>query len=216
VHRRLPAILIGSLALAAIAAGCGGGGGPLARDDEVRLLTTANRDLQAKLEARDHELAALRAAGATPAPVVRPPEDPFRPVALQFGEFTGVLDADAGPAVSRLKVVLEPVDADSEIVKRAGSLDLAAYEPGAPGHPPLLYHRWTLPAAELVQTWIGMFGIHGYVLKLPWPDGRPPTASTLILRAKFTTLTGESFTAETTIPVPQAKMPATGAPPHVK
>ena len=198
MDRRLATILIGGIALAAVAAGCGGGG-PLTRDEQVRVLTAVNRDLQARLDARDREIAEFRAAGARPVPVVRPPDDPFRPVALRFGTFTGVLDAEADPAASRLKVVLEPVDADGETVKRAGSLELEAYEPGTAGEPPKLYHRWTLPAQELAQTWIGLVGIRGYVLKLPWPGDRPPAGPSLILRARFTTLTGEAFTAETTI-----------------
>ena len=203
-RRLVAAILIGSLALAALASGCSTGGGPLSRDEDLRLLTTTNRELQGKLDAKDREIAALRASGARPEPVIRPVEDPFRPVALQFGGYTEVLDAKAGPAVSRLKVILTPIDADSEIVKRAGSLILEAYEPAAKGQPPTLYHRWTMPTAEFIQTWIGSLGIRGYVLKLAWPEGRPPTATTLILRAKFTTLTGEVLPAETTIPNPPA------------
>jgi len=230
VDGRMAAILIGCLAMATAAAGCGGAanGGPLTSQEQVRLLTDANLDLAATLDSRERELAALRAGGAKPAPVVRPPEDPFRPVDLRFGEFTGVLDAAAGPTSARLKIVLEPLDADGEIVKRAGSLELEAYEPAAApqGQPisaasgtaastkatpsgtqatPRLYHRWTFPQPELVQTWIGQLGLHGYVLKLPWPDGRPPAGATLILRAKMTMLSGEVLTAETTIEVPQPK-----------
>ena len=190
--------------LAAGAAGCEQR--PLARDDELRLLRDENRRLQQELLASEQRVADLTAAGATPKPAVPAAEDPYRPVAVRFGKYTGGLGPDGAPGSARLKVVLEPLDAEGDVVKRAGGLVLEALEPAGKGEPPRPYHRWEFPPADLARTWIDSLGVRGYVLKLDWPAGRRPAADSLVLRATFTTPAGEAFEA-------QAEAALTSAPP---
>ena len=189
------ASILGCLAAAAIASGCNRG--PLSPDEEVRLLVATNRDLEQKLLASEQRVADLTASGAVAKPVPPAPEDPYRPVAVRFGRFTGGIGPGGAPGDERLKVVLEPVDAEGDLVKQAGSLVLEAFEPAGKDQPPKPYHRWEFPLEDLAKTWIDMFGVRGYVLKLAWPAGRKPAADALLLRAKFTTLSGEVLTAET-------------------
>jgi hypothetical protein len=200
MKRRAMAGIFGGVAM--VLAGLGCASGPVTRDQEVRILMEQNRGLQDKLASCQQRVAELTAAGAQPKPVVPPVADPFRAVAVRFGKYTEVLPGSK-PGDERLKVILEPLDERGEIVKRAGSLDLEALEAPAPGQPAKPLAQWAFPTSDLSQTWINMLSVTGYVLKLPWPHGRRPTAEALILRAKFTALSGEVLTAETQVHVPR-------------
>jgi len=188
---RAAALLAGALLLAV-----GGCGYALSRDESVRSLMVQNRELQEQLLAAEDRIADLKAGGAEPAPRPPPTEDPFRALAIRFGTGTGPVDEDGQPGPERLQVVLQPLDAEGDVVKRAGRLHLEALRPGADGAEPTPQHAWTFPQADLAETWIGSLGIRGYVMTLRWPDGRPPAGEALLLRARFTTLGGETLTAE--------------------
>jgi len=189
---RTAALLASGLLLAV--GGCGNE--MLSRNESVRALMAQNRELQDKLLAAEDRIADLKAAGAEPAPRPRPIEDPFRALAIRFGTGTSPVDEDGQPGPERLQVVIEPLDAEGDVVKRAGRLRLEALRPGADGAEPTPHHAWTFTQADLAEMWIGSLGIRGYVMTLGWPDGRPPAGDTLLLRARFTTLGGETLTAE--------------------
>jgi len=193
------ALALPAVALLLSAAGCGAG--LISRDEYVQALMEQNRELRADLLAAQEKVAELRAAGARPQPVPTPPEDPYRPVAVRFGRYTAALDTAGDGRPDRLKVVLEPLDAEGDVVKRAGRLELDALVPAAGDAPPQPYHTWTFPQDDVAQTWIGSLGIRAYVLKLTWPDGRPPQGGALLVRARFTTPAGETLTAETAVPL---------------
>ena len=177
---------------------------PLTRDQQIQMLMAENVRLQQAADTDQQELARYRQSDVKPAPTPTPP-DPFRPVAIRFGAFTGVVNGEAPALEQRLKVVVEPVDASGDVVKRAGSLVLETFEPpSAAGQTPKPYHRWDLSVGDFSQTWLSGLGAYAYILRFPWPDGRPPAGGKLLLRAAMTTLAGETFTAETEIAVPHA------------
>jgi hypothetical protein len=177
------------------------------------MLMAGNRQLEDNLLASEKKVAELTAAGAKPAPLPETAEDPFRPVAVQFSSYGGVVDAGGPVAAERLKVVLELLDAAGDRIKRAGQLGLEALTPGPAGEAPRPYHRWRFTTDELRQTWLSGMGAYGYILRLPWPDGRRPQGDRLLLRARFAAITGEVLTAETEISLPPAAAPgaASGA-----
>ena len=194
-------------------------GSPISHDEQVRMLMEKDRRLQNDLYESKQREAELAAAGRTP--VLPPPEDPYRAVSLQIGSLSGVVDRAAGPAKERLRVLVYPVDAAGDVVKRAGRLDLDVLEPGPKGQPPKPFGHWSLPADELAMTWLSGLGEYGYVLRLPWPQGKAPATETVLVRAKFTTLDGRSLSAESEVPVtpapvPPAKESAPGAVPGAK
>ena len=193
----LIALLAGTLL--PLAAGCGDG--LISRDDYVQALMEQNRQLETDLLAAEKTVAELQAGGARPQPLPEPPQDPYRPVAIRLGTTTAALDTDGDGRPDRLKVVLEPLDAEGDVVKRAGRLDLEALLPQGDDTPPQPYHAWTFSQEDVAQTWIGSLGIRAYVMKLRWPQGRPPEGKTLLVRARFTPLAGEALTAETTVPL---------------
>ena len=150
----------------------------------------------------NQQIAELSGGSAVPPPAPAPAaEDPYRPIAVRFGKFTGLLGG-RGLEKQRLKIIIEPLDAEGDVVKRAGSLEVEALEEDAKQEP-RLFHRWEFPQEELSQAWLSGLGAYAYILKLPWPDGRGPAANQLLLRATFTTLDGEALTAETWIDLRQ-------------
>jgi hypothetical protein len=175
-----------------LAAGCAGQ--PLSRGEKVEMLMARSARLEDELLATRQRLAELEGTGRPAPEAAKAVEDPFRTVALRFGKFTGGLAADGRPGDQRLKVVLEPLDAEGDVVKRAGSLDLEAVEP-APGGPRTLA-EWKWTREELAKTWLSGLGLYAYVLKLDWPGGKPPASNRVLLRARFTTLSGEVLSAE--------------------
>jgi len=193
--------LLGCVAVTLAGSGCGAA---LSKDEELQVLAHENLVLQDRLVACERRVADLTAAGAQPKPAAAPAADPFRVAAIRFNKHTGVLEG-GGPADERLKIILEPLDESGEIVKRAGSLELEALNPAPAGQPPKLVHRWQFPLADLAQTWTNMLSVTGYVLKLPWPEGRRPAGPGVIVRAKFTTLSGEALAAETQVTLPRLR-----------
>jgi len=188
--------LAAATAVLALAAGCQG---PLSRGERVEMLMARSARLEEELLATRQRLAELDGS-ARPAPeAAETTEDPFRAVAIRFGKFTGGINADGRPGDQRLKVVLEPLDAEGDVVKRAGSLDLEAVEPVHNQLRPL--GRWNWTQEEFAKTWLSGLGLYGYILKLDWPGGKPPASDRLLLRARFTTLSGEVLQAEREIPL---------------
>jgi len=180
--------------LVALASGCTRPA--LTRDETVEALRAEVRRLQDEVRTAE-----ARAADTAAAPAAKPAEDPFQALAVRFGTYTGV------PASSpdRLKVVLEPLDREGDVVKRAGRLVLKTLAAGADGAAAEPYHTWTFPQEDLAETWIGTLGIRAYVLKLPWPGGQPPATEALLLRAAFTTVDGRTLETETRVPLGGAK-----------
>jgi hypothetical protein len=210
-------------------AGAGCSATSLTHDEQVQMLTAKDRRLQDELYAAQQKIGALTASGAQPRPAAAP-EDPFRPAAVRIGRLSGVVDENRPPADQRLRVILEPLDATGDVVKRAGSLELQAFErapppspgPGASAAPGAaaaagerLYHRWTFSADELAQTWLSGLGTYAYVIRLPWPDARPPAGEAVHVKARFKTLAGQTLEAEADIRLP-LQAPAKKAQPSAK
>ena len=221
-------VLLAGVGLGLAGAGCSATS--LSHDEQIQMLMARDRRSQEELLAAQQRIAQLTASGAQPRAAPAPAEDPFRPAAVRFGKYSGVLDENRPATQQRLRVVIELLDATGDGVKRAGSLDLEALTPPAgsekvsgtlrlsrkvpdafsdhPGAAPPAqagqpFHRWTFSVDELRQTWLSGLGTYGYILKLPLPAGRAPAGDSLVLRAKFTTLSGEVLTAETEIPLPR-------------
>jgi len=192
------AVLLAGGLLAAVA-GCGDA--TLSRSESVRALMAQNRELQDKLLAAEDRIADLEAAGAKPADRPRPIEDPFRAVAIRFGGGTGAVDEDGKAGPERLHVVLQPIDVEGDVVKRAGRLRVTALRLGNEGGKAEPFHAWTFSQEALAETWVDSLGVCGYVMTLRWPADEPPEDETLLVRARFTTLVGEALQAERRVPL---------------
>ena len=191
-RRRTNAALAAAGAAMILAAGCAGQ--PLSRGEKVEMLMARSARLEEELLATRQRLAELEGTGRPAPEAAKAADDPFRAVALRFGKYTGGLAADGRPGDQRLKVVLEPLDAEGDVVKRVGSLDLEAFE--LVGDKPRTLADWKWTREEFAKTWLSGLGLYAYVLKLDWPGGKPPASERVLLRARFTTLSGEVLSAE--------------------
>ncbi|MCX5682950.1 MAG: hypothetical protein NT049_04620 [Planctomycetota bacterium] len=206
--KRLPvaAGLVGGMILAIVGAGCSATS--LSHDEQNQMLMAKDRRLQEELHAAQEKIASLTASGVQPRAAAAMPADPFHAVAVRISPLSGVVDAGRTPADQRLRVILEPLDATGDVVKRAGSLELEAFEQ-APAASPApgatagerLYRLWTFSADDLAETWLSGLGTYAYVLKLPWPDARPPADQVLRLKARLKTLSGQVLQTEMEIPL---------------
>lgn len=205
-------VVLAAVVLALVGGGCAMSG-PLSDGDQIRMLMEKDRRLQAELSEAQQKAADLAAAGRTPAPAPAP-EDPYRAVAVTIGGLTNVVDRGSGPAKERLRVIVEPIDASGDVVKRAGSLMIEAFEPGPAGQPPKLYNKWTFSPNVLAETWLSGLGEYAYVLRLAWPMAKPPATDMILVRATFTTLDGRVLVTESAVSVKSAApAPVTAAPP---
>jgi len=191
-RRCMSAALAAAGAAMILAAGCEGQ--PLSRDEKAEMLMARSASLEDELLATRQRLAELEGTGRPAPEVAETVEDPFRAVAVRFGKFTGGLATDGRPGDQRLKVVLEPLDAEGDVVKHAGSLELEVLDFAADQPQALADWKWT--RQEFAKTWLSGLGLYAYVLKLDWPGGKPPASDRVLLRARFTTLEGEVLEAE--------------------
>lgn len=107
-------------------------------------------------------------------------------------------DQDDLPGDERLHVVLYPHDADGEIVKISGDLELVAIDPSLPeAHRSL--GKWTVPAENAREFWHAGFLASGYQFDVPWD--RAPQGESVVLHAQLTTVDGRSFKTTHTIVV---------------
>lgn len=171
---------------------------------ELRTQTERVDNLQNLLAARESHIAALESAlgerdappsGAALAPAAPLVASPVR--RLTLGMLTGGRDLDANGVDDGIGIVLQPRDAEGDIVKSLGRAAAVLSE----NHPdgPRVIARWDIEPEILRQAWRrGLFG-EGYQVILAW--NRPPTNDKLQLLAVFTTPMGQTFQAEREVDV---------------
>jgi hypothetical protein len=193
-------MLLGA-ALAASAAGCHSGNSDLvesqlrARETDVHLLRaeldrahTVNQGLQ-------QELAALQAgwpAAAAPGVMAYPVRT------LTLGRQTGGYDADDCPGDEALQVVVEPRDADDQVVKAPGSLVVQALEVAPEGVKRPL-SSWELSEDDVRRSWRDTLLSRGYTLILPWKIW--PSTEKVRVVAQFRAPDGRLFEADKDVTV---------------
>ena len=89
-----------------------------------------------------------------------------------------------------------PFDRRNDVVKTAGSFNIALHEPAAWSLASLgkKLYAWHFSSKDVETRWEGQL-FEGYHLKLGWPDGKVPDAQTAVLRVSFITAEGKLFSA---------------------
>jgi len=176
----------------------------LTLEQRIAILLEQKRSLQEEIRQRDLRIAELAGGPSTSTRPQKPTEpaplevqDPFRATAIRFNRHTGGVDTDGRPGDDQIKIILEPLDAEGDVVKRAGSLEIEIFHTAEDK-----IARWKFTTLEMSRNWLtGPLGLYGYVLRLPWPEGKRPAHDTLTLRAFFTTLDGRKLTTQTTVKI---------------
>jgi hypothetical protein len=123
----------------------------------------------------------------------------FRTKGIRFNSLmTGGLNRDDAPGDELLAVLLQPHDADGELMKVPGSVQLELLDPTRLEGQQVIGH-WEFPASQYGENWHGGFIGSGYRYQLPWQQ--TPTSPELVLHGSLTTTDGRRFDTSTVIKV---------------
>lgn len=194
-------------------AGCASRGSLETVESQLRQQESMIGDLETELESVRGELNIARAdsdalrkqlqdAGKQSL-VVEQAQALYRAEGLRFNNLltTGV-DADGQPGDEALSVLLYPVDADGELIKLAGRVELQVLDLSLP-HDRQRIGEWSFSADEVRERWHRGFLTAGYLFEVPFPQ--PPQNSELTLHARLITSDDRRFQATTQLkitPVP--------------
>ncbi|MDP6379936.1 MAG: hypothetical protein QF662_01215 [Phycisphaerae bacterium] len=194
------------LAMLLIVSGCTP---TLTTEQRIDLLLRQERLLREEIRQRDLRIAELSGTSSAKTrpqkpPAATPETDTFRAVAVRFNSHTGGVDIDSIPGDDQLKVILEPIDVEGDIVKRVGAVHLRMF--AGNGNELEEIGQWKFTTLQMCRSWLtGPLGLYGYVLRLPLPNGMPAGQNAFTLTARFTTLDGRHLNARTTIEVDIAR-----------
>jgi len=225
---------VGCAALVA-AAGCAMRGNAEMLESELRKQEYAQEQLAAELARAKEELRVARedarelrtqlAGRGRPVPPAESSDALFRARQIRFQKLmTGGWNQDGQPGDEGLAMLITPVDAQGDLVKLPGAIEIELLNP-AVGAEPKQLGRWRFSEEEAWANWHkGIFSA-GYLLRVPWQQ--QPPAGELTLSARMICADGRTFDAVTQIqveppppPPPSAArrgtpaLPARGSPPR--
>jgi hypothetical protein len=110
---------------------------------------------------------------------------------------TAAQDHDQIPGDERFHAVFYPHDAQGEIVKISGTIEVEAIDPSRPQDKSI--GRWKYDAQEAPELWHAGFLSSGYQVDMPWQAS--PHGSRVVLLARLTTTDGRTFESTRTLTV---------------
>lgn len=203
--------LVATTLLAAIAVGCAPGRSPSAElvedltacqneRDELRVRATELHTENVRLRQQTETLLDLGGKRL---------EHLFPLQRIQLGQYTGGFQEDGEPGDDGVKVIVEPIDSDGDIIKAAGEVVVELYDLALPEGRNLL-HRCVYPVEEVGDHWYGGAFTNYFGFECRW-DSRPPEHDQITARVTFVEyLTGRSFTDQRVVTV---KLPQPGTQP---
>lgn len=124
------------------------------------------------------------------------PADLFAPTRIEIASLSGGADYDDKPGDDGITVYIRPRDADNDVVKVPGRLEIQLLD-NANLQSPRVLGVYVFEADKLRNLWHGRFMTNHYTLKCPFsPGGELPKTRKLLISAKFSDfLTGAVLTA---------------------
>jgi hypothetical protein len=107
-------------------------------------------------------------------------------------------DRDGQPGDEQFHAIIYPHDANGEIVKLAGQIELEALDLSRPSEQRSL-GRWKYDTEQVRQMWLSGFLSSGYQIEETWKV--PPQGTRVLLVARLTTTDGRVFEATHTLPI---------------
>jgi hypothetical protein len=121
--------------------------------------------------------------------------NPYELTAIRIARITNFYDKSKDGIQEQLIVYLQPVDAEGDIVKAAGTVHVQLWNLNNPNGQALL-GQWQVQPAELQKLWFDSFTT-GYRLTFDRPEALEVLAEPLTIRVTFIDfLTGKSFLAQ--------------------
>ncbi len=170
------------------------------QEDQLARLDTKLQTTEGELAAAEREALFLREQLVAKGEKALLPEQAdtlFRATGIQFNKLlTGGLDRDGIEGDELLSAVVVPHDADGELVKIPGEIEVEAYDLSREGEQKQI-GRWRYGTDSCRELWHSGFLGSGYLVRVPWAE--KPQSNRIMLRAKLTTTDGRVF--ETSEPV---------------
>lgn len=169
---------------------------------QVRSLRDENRRLSDRLASQAEELTAANATIERQRVQIQSLQalgGPERlkllgPVAgISLASLSGGYDDDGIPGDDGIVLYLQPRDAEGDILKAAGDIQVRLLDLANPPAQQLINEcRWT--AGEARSAWYGRLMTRHYTLRCPWGSGGPPRHTSVTARVVFNDLlTGQGF-----------------------
>ncbi|MGE3314862.1 MAG: hypothetical protein AB7O26_07060 [Planctomycetaceae bacterium] len=164
------------------------------QEDRVVRMETELRTAQSELAAARGESQHLREQLAGRGQETLLPEQAdsmFRATGIQFNRLlTGGLDRDGVPGDELISAVVVPHDADGELVKLPGRIELTAYDL-TQNQEQKLIGKWEYGVEECRGLWHSGFLGSGYLIRVPW--SQIPSNAKVLLHARLVTPDGRQF-----------------------
>lgn len=120
-------------------------------------------------------------------------------------------DRDEITGDERFHAVIYPHDAQGEVVKLSGHLEVEAVDLAGPAEQKSI-GRWEYTPEQARELWHAGFLTSGFQVEEAWK--RPPVGSKILLFARLTTTDGRKFEATQTIPIDPMASPVETTPPQ--
>ncbi len=125
-------------------------------------------------------------------------DNPYELTTIRIAKISNFFDKDSDGQQEKLIVYVQPVDAEGDIVKAAGTVSVQLWNLNNPNGEALL-GQWQVEPAELRKLWFNSFTT-GYRLTFDRPEGLTVLAEPLTVKVTFIDyLTGVSFRAQQVI-----------------
>ncbi|WP_310820549.1 hypothetical protein [Stratiformator vulcanicus] len=111
---------------------------------------------------------------------------------------SGGLDTDDRPGDDVLIVHLAPLDADGELIKLPGDVEIEMLDPLS-SRSDRTIGQWSFTAEESREFWQNGLIAAGFTLRLPWQG--IPQSDTVVINARFRSADGREFRTTETIQV---------------
>ncbi len=118
--------------------------------------------------------------------------NPYEVMTVRVAKISNFFDKDSDGKQEKLVVYVQPIDAEGDIIKAAGTVAVQLWNLDNPNGEALL-GQWQVEPAELRKLWFDSFTT-GYRLTFDRPEGLEVLSEPLTVKVTFTDyLTGETF-----------------------
>jgi len=189
----LYATLAGCLLFAA--AGCENGGGKSTLTEEIDALKQEKKQLTSRIEKSRTENEQLRKqiqvlAGMKPEVKL---EDIYELQKVRIHKYTNLYDKNEDGQYEKLIVYIQPIDADGDLIKAAGAVDVQLWDLNRENGEALL-GQWRVEPNELKKIWFAALVSTNYRLSFDVADKIDKYDEPLTVKVTFTDyLTGKVF-----------------------
>lgn len=125
-------------------------------------------------------------------------DNPYELTTIRIARISNFFDKDKDGKQEKLIVYVQPIDAEGDVVKAAGTISVQLWNLNNPNGEALL-GQWKVEPAELRKLWFDSFTT-GYRLTFDRPEAVGVFSEPLTIKVTFTDyLTGQSFRAQQVI-----------------